>query len=123
MKAQIDPERGRAAFAAALRPEASEEDQHLAVRWTLSVLAERFPGRSVEVRIPPVAAVQAIGGVSHRRGTPPNVVEAEPGVWLALAAGRLSWAAAVAQGLVRASGTRADLSGCLPLVSIDRPDR
>ncbi len=83
-----------------------------------AVLAERHPGRSVEVRIPPFAAVQcAIGdpGPRHTRGTPPNVVETDAVTFLRLAAGRLSWAAAVAAGKVAASGLRADLSSVLPL--------
>jgi hypothetical protein len=86
-----------------------------AVRYLLDALAERAPGRAVEVRIPPFAAVQCIEGPRHTRGTPPNVVETDPLTWLELAAGRLDWAAAVASGKVRASGPRADLSGYLPI--------
>ena len=116
MRARIDPVRGRAALAAALGPEPARQDQLTAVRWTLGLLADHRPGRSVEVRVPPAGAVQAIdGGPTHRRGTPPNVVEMAPEVWLELAAGRLAWPDAVARGLVSASGTRADLSDCLPL--------
>ena len=116
MRARIDPERGRAALSAALGLDPSPQDQLTAVRWTLGLLAEAHPGRSVEVRVPPAGAVQAIaGGPTHRRGTPPNVVEMAPEVWLQLAAGRLDWPEAVARGLVSASGTRADLTDCLPL--------
>jgi hypothetical protein len=86
-----------------------------AVRATLSVLAAKVPGRSVEVRIPPYGAIQCVGGPRHTRGTPPNVVEMDPLTWLELATGRLSWGDAVAAGRVRASGVRADLSGFLPL--------
>lgn len=89
----------------------------LSVRTLTAVLASRFPGRSVEVRVPPFAAVQCIEGPRHTRGTPPNVVETEPLVFLRLATGRLDWDRAVATGLVRASGNRADLSGQLPLLS------
>lgn len=84
-----------------------------------SVLAARHPGRSVEVRVPPYAAVQcAIGdpGPRHTRGTPPNVVETDPVTFLRLAAGALSWAEAVRGGQVRASGLRADLSPVLPII-------
>jgi hypothetical protein len=35
--------------------------------------------------------------------------------WIAVATGRTSWEAAVAEGLVSASGERADLSTYLPL--------
>jgi hypothetical protein len=86
-----------------------------AVRFLLDRLAELAPGRSVEVRVPPHAAVQCIAGPHHTRGTPPNVVEMDAGTWIALATGRLSWADAVAANRVRASGARADLSEQVPL--------
>ncbi|MEU0152816.1 sterol carrier family protein [Micromonospora fulviviridis] len=86
-----------------------------AVRTLLAVLAERAPGRSVEVRVPPYGAVQCVAGPRHTRGTPPNVVEMDPATWLALATGRLGWAEAVTEGRVRVSGVRADLSEYLPL--------
>ena len=59
-----------------------------AVKETLAVLADRLPGRSVEVRVPPFGAVQCVEGPRHGRGTPPNVVETDPRTWLALATGR-----------------------------------
>ena len=90
--------------------------QRAAVKGALAALVERAPGRSVEVRIPPFAAVQAVEGASHRRGTPPAVVEMDAGTWLALALGELHWADALTAGRVRASGTRSDLSGLLPLI-------
>jgi hypothetical protein len=86
-----------------------------AVRHLLYVLEADAPGRSVEVRVPPVAAVQCVPGPRHTRGTPPNVIETDPVTWFLLATGRLGWAAAVASGAVRASGSRADLSPYLPL--------
>ncbi|MFZ0048330.1 MAG: sterol carrier family protein [Streptosporangiaceae bacterium] len=86
-----------------------------AVRYSLGVLADEVPGRTVEVRVPPFAAVQCIPGPRHTRGTPPNVVETDSLTWLDLASGQLDWAAAVGSGRVRASGQRADLSGYLPL--------
>jgi hypothetical protein len=89
-----------------------------AVTYTLDVLADRAPGRSVEVRIPPFAAVQCIPGPRHTRGTPPNVVETDAMTWLRLAIGDLNWASAVASGKLRASGQRADISGYLPLVAL-----
>ena len=85
------------------------------VKESLARLADGAPGHAVEVRIPPYAAVQAIGGTRHRRGTPPAVVECDARTWLGLATGRISWADAVASGAVRASGERSDLSGHLPL--------
>jgi len=89
----------------------------MTVRGLLGVLVARYPGRSVEVRIPPMAAVQCIAGPRHTRGTPPNVVETEPIVFVRLATGRLCWDDALAAGAVRASGARADLSEQLPLLS------
>ncbi len=91
-----------------------------AVLATLRWLAQAYPGRSVEVRVPPQGAVQAIAGPTHTRGTPPNVVEMDAATWLALATGTLAWADAVADGRVVASGTRADLSAVLP-IDVDRP--
>ena len=79
------------------------------------LIATRAPGRSLELRVPPYAAVQCVEGPRHTRGTPPNVVETDPLTWVRLAAGRLSWSEAVTSGYVRASGERADLGGWLPL--------
>lgn len=81
------------------------------------ILAAQAPGRSVEVRVPPFVAVQAVPGPRHTRGTPPNVVETDPVTWLRLATGRAAFADAVEDGTVRASGTRADLTPYLPLLS------
>jgi uncharacterized protein (TIGR03083 family) len=89
-------------------------------RTLAGILAGQHPGRSVEVRVPPYAAVQcAISdpGPTHTRGTPPNVVETDPLSFLRLATGRIRWTDAVANGAVHASGLRADLSAVLPLLS------
>ncbi|MCG5466956.1 sterol carrier family protein [Micromonospora sp. NPDC053740] len=86
-----------------------------AVRSLLAVLAERAPGRSVEVRVPPYGAIQCVPGPRHTRGNPPNVVEMAPNTWLELATGRVAWAEAVTDGRVQMSGNRADLSAYLPL--------
>ncbi len=86
-----------------------------AVRFTLEELAARAPGRSVEVRVPPYGATQAVAGANHRRGTPPSVVETDASTWLSLATGHLAWADALASGALHASGQRCDLSAYLPL--------
>ena len=104
-----------AEVAAALARRAPADDK-LLTKHFLALLAERAPGRSVEVRVPPYAAVQAIPGVRHTRGTPPAVVETDVDTWLALATGGLTWDSAVAAGRVRASGERAELTPYLPLV-------
>lgn len=94
----------------------AREEQRDVVKASLAALVARAPGRSVEVRVPPFAAVQVVEGSAHRRGTPPAVVETDPATWLALALGSLSWRQAVSTGRVRASGERSDLSGLLPLI-------
>jgi hypothetical protein len=98
------------------------EAMRTATRYLLDSLAERAPGRAVEVRVPPYAAVQCVAGPRHTRGTPPNVIETDPLTWLDLATGRLDWAAALAGGKLRVSGPRADVSEYLPLVRL-RPGR
>ncbi|WP_143591535.1 sterol carrier family protein [Thermoactinospora rubra] len=102
-----------AAYDRGLEPERAAA--RYAVRHLLDRLAAAAPGRSVEVRVPPYAAVQAVEGPRHTRGTPPNVVEMDARTWLELALGRLTWAEAMAKGAVSASGARADLSAHLPL--------
>jgi len=96
-----------------LAPEPGE--LRAAARYLLHLLAARHPGRVLEVRVPPVAAVQCLPGPVHTRGTPPNVVETDPVTWVRLATGRLGWAGAVGSAAVYASGPRADLSAYLPL--------
>ena len=93
----------------------SRTDLATAVRYLLELLAERAPGNSVEVRVPPFGAVQVVEGPRHTRGTPPNVVETDPATWIAIATGQESWTDAAAQGRIVASGTRADISDLLPL--------
>ncbi len=87
------------------------DDLRAATKHLLALLQAKAPGSSVEVRVPPFAAVQVIAGQRHTRGTPPAVVETDPETWIALARGRLAWEEAP----VRASGERSDLSGLLPL--------
>lgn len=87
-----------------------------AVRLSLRTLAQVAPGATVEVRVPPFAAVQCVAGPRHARGTPPNVVETDPRTWLELVTGRVTWPEAIATGRVAASGSRADICAWLPLV-------
>jgi hypothetical protein len=111
---------GRAAVRAAadeLRAgrEPTSDQLRDASRAGLKALAAKAPGRSVEVRVPPWAAVQCVTGTRHTRGTPGAVVETDPLTWVALAAGTLAFADAVADGRVRAGGERSDISALLPL--------
>lgn len=91
-------------------------DLKLLTKHFMAVLEQRAPGHSVEVRVPPYAAVQVIPGVRHTRGTPPAVVEMDAATWVALATGDLAWHDAEQSAQVRASGERADLSPYLPLI-------
>jgi hypothetical protein len=91
-----------------------------AVRLTARTLAATAPGASVEVRIPPFIAVQAISGPKHTRGTPPNVVETDPRTWLLLATGLDTVADAAAGGRLQMSGARApEIAALLPVVPLD----
>lgn len=112
---RIAGEAGRAAVRAALAAPASRDDTATAVRYLLQLLADEAEGNTVEVRVPPFGAVQAIEGPRHTRGTPPNVIEMDAATWIALATGSLDWASAVTDGRVSASGQRADLHGHLPI--------
>jgi hypothetical protein len=119
--APIPAEHLRAVLEPVLPWLAGEEEQPpravvgAAVKATARWLAQQVPGRSVELRVPPHVAVQCVPGPRHTRGTPPNVVETDAATWLRLAAGHVTWADAVAEGKVTASGNRADLSDHLPL--------
>ncbi|WP_340686263.1 sterol carrier family protein [Amycolatopsis coloradensis] len=120
----VDPAELRAAIAAispwlsGSGPEPARTELAAAVRLSLRTLAGDAPGKSVEVRVPPFAAVQCVEGLRHTRGTPPNVVETDPRTWLELATGLLGWVEAVESGRVTASGSRADLARWLPLVRL-----
>lgn len=85
------------------------------VKESVRAFADRVPGHSVELRVPPFVAVQCVAGPRHTRGTPPNIVETDAATWLALADGSVTWADAIADGRVSASGPRSDLSAYLPL--------
>jgi hypothetical protein len=112
LRAAVDPVRAWLAGEAEQPPRAAVG---AAVKTSARWLAQQVPGRSVEVRVPPHVAVQCIEGPRHTRGTPPNVIETDAATWLQLATGLTTWADAVAEGRVTASGNRADLSQVLPL--------
>jgi len=97
--------------------EVHKEVEQTAVKYCLQLLHEKAPGNSVEVRIPPYAAVQVIPGIKHTRGTPPAVVEMNARIWIELAVGKIVWQTAISSGTISASGQRADLSAFLPLIS------
>ncbi|MGH3874203.1 MAG: sterol carrier family protein [Pseudonocardiaceae bacterium] len=119
----LSPERGEVneVWAAVLgwldgqAPQPQRAELARVVRLSLRTLAQLAPGATVEVRVPPFAAVQCVAGPRHTRGTPPNVVETDPRTWLELATARLTWSDAVTTGRLTASGPRADLRPWLPL--------
>jgi hypothetical protein len=114
---EADPVAVSAARSLLAAGEAGRDDVRLLVKHAMAVLQRRAPGGAVEVRVPPYSAVQVIGGTTHKRGTPPAVVEMDAETWLGLAFGDLAWADAVAQGRVTASGERSDLSEHLPILA------
>ena len=115
VRRKVDPAAGAAAVESVLDGADDRDTVALAVRYLLEVLASDFEGHTVEVRVPPWGAVQAIEGPRHTRGTPPNVIETDAATWIALATGSLPWSEAVAGARASASGQRADLSEVLPL--------
>jgi len=88
----------------------------LTTRALLAALVAKAPGHTVEVRVPPIAAVQCVEGPRHTRGTPSNVVEMDALTWVRLATGRLMWLDAVADGRLDASGERSDIRSLLPIL-------
>lgn len=88
--------------------------ERTAVKQVLARLSAAAPGRSVELRIPPYAAVQIVEGTNHRRGTPSAVVEMSARTLLNLATGRADWDASVRNATVTASGERSNLSSLFP---------
>ncbi|MDQ7991897.1 MAG: sterol carrier family protein [Propionicimonas sp.] len=97
--------------------EPTGREQAAAARLVCRVLGARHPGGILELRVPPVAAVQLGIGQrgAHTRGTPPNVVETDAATLLRLAAGVLGWQDAVASRAVSASGPHTDLAEAFPL--------
>jgi hypothetical protein len=91
-----------------------------AVRYLLQDLAERMPGNTVEVRVPPYGAVQCVAGPTHTRGTPPNLVEMDAETWINIATGGVSWESALAAAKLHVSGVRAaEVAAVLPLVRLN----
>ena len=84
------------------------------------MISKVAPGKSVELRIPPYAAIQCVEGTSHRRGTPPNVVEMDAKTLIELTEGTLNWAEGIKSGSIHASGVMSDLSKVFELVRISK---
>ena len=80
------------------------------IKQILKVIQEVAPGRSVELRIPPYAAIQCVDGVNHRRGTPSNIVEMSAATLMNLTQNPEKWQEFCEIGLISASGTNSNLS-------------
>jgi hypothetical protein len=87
------------------------------VKKILKVVEELAPGRSVELRIPPYAAIQCVAGSTHRRGTPPNVVEMNGQSLLKLSQNADLWDELCSAGQISASGTNSNLTDLFTQVS------
>jgi hypothetical protein len=79
------------------------------VKEILKLVQTVAPGNSVELRIPPYAAIQCVSGLVHRRGTPPNVVEMNGDTLIKLVEDPTCWEKLCREGLISASGTNANL--------------
>lgn len=79
------------------------------VKEILRIIKQVAPGKSVELRIPPYAAIQCVTGLVHTRGTPPNVVEMEGQVLIELFQNPDLWDKFCLNGLISASGINANL--------------
>ena len=83
----------------------------------LKLVQEIAPGNSVELRVPPYAAIQCIPGSVHRRGTPPNVVEMSGDTLIELVGNPTNWDQFCHVGRISASGTNANLKDLFNRVS------
>jgi len=92
-------------------------DMKAQVKQILKVVQELAPGRSVELRIPPFAAIQCVGGSTHRRGTPPNVVDMSAETLLKLLENPVKWQQYCDLGFILASGTNSNLANLFVEVS------
>jgi hypothetical protein len=79
------------------------------VKKILKIVQEVAPGRSVELRIPPYAAIQCVAGSTHRRGTPPNVVEMSAETLIRLLESPDQWQVFCKTGAISASGANSNL--------------
>lgn len=87
------------------------------VKHILKLVQALAPGRSVELRIPPYSAIQCVGGSTHRRGTPPNVVEMKAEILISLLKSPDQWQQFCESGAISASGANSNLSELFVQVS------
>lgn len=92
----------------------------MAVRYSLHVLEKAAPGPSTEIRVAPWGAIKILPGPDSdpHNLTPPDVLEIEPSVWLALACGATTWEAQKAAGNVASIDAQDDrVARLLPIAS------
>ena len=87
------------------------------VKEILKIVQQVSPGNSVELRIPPYAAIQCVSGSVHRRGTPPNVVEMSGQTLIELVGSPTHWDEFCHKGRISASGTNSNLKDLFIKVS------
>ena len=87
------------------------------VKEILKVVQKVAPGNSVELRIPPYAAIQCVSGSVHRRGTPPNVVEMSGQTLMELVGNPTYWDEFCHKGRISDSGTNSNLKDLFIKVS------
>jgi len=87
------------------------------VKEILKIVHQVSPGNSVELRIPPYAAIQCTAGSVHRRGTPPNVVEMSGKTLIELVDNPTHWDEFCHAGRISASGTNSNLKDLFIKVS------
>ncbi len=92
------------------------------VREILKIVQQVAPGNSVEVRIPPYAAIQCVSGSVHRRGTPPNVVEMSAYTLIKIIENPNLWEQLCSIGMISASGTNSNLKELFIQVSKLEPN-
>jgi len=94
-----------------------ELDLKLQVKQILALIQKVAPGKSVELRIPPYAAIQCVQGSTHRRGIPPNVVEMGPEILINLVSHPNKWVQFCESGDITASGNKSDIGEIFVLVN------
>jgi len=92
-------------------------DMKSQVKHILKLVQALSPGRSVELRIPPYSAIQCVGGSTHRRGTPPNVVEMKAEILISLLESPDQWKQFCESGAISASGANSNLGELFVQVS------
>lgn len=115
LRRKISLQDGQAAIASYRAGSATSQEIASAVRFLLEEVGTQHPGAAVELRVPPLGAVQCVAGPTHTRGTPSNVVELGPEAWLSLALGVETFEELLGKGQLTASGNRSDLANLFPI--------